>query len=88
VVRIPTNYSHRKDSGRTRPRLLVAGATFSLACLLSGCGASEPQVATDVPEVKIAEAPDYTKGKSPKGMPKNTTAGMKLDPATGRPKPE
>jgi hypothetical protein len=49
-----------------------------------GCGSSEPQVATDVP--RFDPKPDPTpSGKPVKGMPKQTSAGMQIDPATGRP---
>lgn len=59
--------------------------TVLVLSFVSGCGESGPAVATDVPPVQIAPAPDLAKGR-PKGMPKNITAGIKLDPVSGRPK--
>lgn len=53
------------------------------AMLGTGCGGS-PQVASDVPEFQPAAGPP-SDAALPKGMPSNTTRGMQIDPATGRP---
>jgi len=55
--------------------------------LVSGCGDDGPSVASDVPTAQITPAADLSKGR-PKGMPKNISAGLKLDPTTGRPQQE
>lgn len=65
-------------------RSSTVGLLF-LIFLVPGCGESGPTVATDVPAVEITPAADLSKGR-PKGMPKNITAGLKLDPVSGRPK--
>jgi hypothetical protein len=63
------------------PGLLTAWAVVVLTLFTPGCGSGEPQIATDVPQVKAAATPDIS-GPRPKGMPK--TATFKIDPATGR----
>lgn len=65
-------------------RISTIGAIFPFLVLAFGCGDGGPTVATDVPPATITPAADLSKGR-PKGMPKNISAGLKLDPATGRP---
>jgi len=65
-------------------RVGLMGSLLSFGCLVSGCSQSEPQVASDVPEFKPAPSVDSS-ARRPKGMPKNTTAGLQIDPTTGRP---
>jgi hypothetical protein len=60
--------------------LLAGWAIVTLAFLIPGCN-SEPQVASDLPQVRAAATPDIS-GPLPKGMPKTST--FKIDPATGR----
>jgi len=64
---------------------IAAGVILPVVVALSGCGGGEPQVDSNVPQVKAAATPDIAAGKLPKGMPKNTTANLKVDPGTGRP---
>jgi len=65
-------------------RVGFIGTTLFLSSQISGCSQSEPQVASDVPAFKPSPAPDAT-ARRPKGMPKNTTAGLQIDPTSGRP---
>jgi len=60
------------------------GAVLIFSGLVSGCSQSDPQVASDVPEFKPSASLD-TSARRPKGMPKNTTAGLQIDPTSGRP---
>ena len=66
------------------PRVGLMGTLLILGGLVSGCSQSDPQVASDVPEFKPAPSVDSS-ARRPKGMPKNTTAGLQIDPTTGRP---
>lgn len=61
------------------------GSLSAIIFLVAGCGDDGPTVAADVPQVKITPEADLSRGR-PKGMPKNITAGLKLDPVSGRPK--
>jgi len=79
-----TGLSCRHADG-TRAWLRRCGVFLLSTGLTAGCNQGEPQVASDVPKVEPAATPDLSSGKLPKGMPKNTTAGLKLDPASGRP---
>lgn len=71
-----------------RGKLALALAATGLALSSApGCGPAEPRVDPNAPQVRAAATPDVT-GARPKGMPKNTTAGLRLDAATGRPVPQ
>src|SRR4051794_31773256 len=67
-------------------RAVLMGSLLSFGCLVPGCSQSDPQVASDVPEFKPASPVSVdSSARRPKGMPKNTTAGLQIDPTTGRP---
>jgi len=68
-------------------RISTVGALFLVLISISGCGDSGPTIATDVPPAKITPAADLSKDR-PKGMPKNVSAGLKIDPVSGRPMPD
>lgn len=80
-------------SPRTRPAVRRGRFALALAAcgfapsFAPGCGPAEPRVDPNAPQVRAAATPDL-KGARPKGMPKNTTAGLRLDAATGRPLPQ
>jgi hypothetical protein len=65
--------------------VVAAGLVLAAGCFLSGCSQGDAQVATDVPEVKVAPPRDSSTPR-PKGMPKKfAPPNLSVDPSTGRP---